>query len=236
MNLFSASQQLALLLRSGLRCRGCLGPLDRASEAGLCGGCWEGLLPLPELRCPRCALEHDPDQACPEPVAWEWGDAFWGYHGGRPPLGALLLPGIKNGELGWKKALLRRASAAPLPDFAREADLVTSAPATRLRRFMRGFDLAEEFGKVLAKRTERPWHPLLRKAWRAGRQGTRNETDRRRLPQKAIQLARRINLDHKVILLVDDVWTTGTTLLRCAQALKEGGAQEVRVLSIFRAL
>ncbi len=38
------------------------------------------------------------------------------------------------------------------------------------------------------------------------------------------------------VLLVDDVWTTGTTLLRCAQALREGGADEVRVLTLFRAL
>ena len=38
------------------------------------------------------------------------------------------------------------------------------------------------------------------------------------------------------VLLVDDVWTTGTTLLRCAQALRDGGAEEVRVLTLFRAL
>ena len=38
------------------------------------------------------------------------------------------------------------------------------------------------------------------------------------------------------ILLVDDVWTTGTTLLRCSQRLLEAGAREVRVLALFRSL
>jgi predicted amidophosphoribosyltransferase len=35
---------------------------------------------------------------------------------------------------------------------------------------------------------------------------------------------------------VDDVWTTGTTLLRCAQALQDAGAHEIRVLTLFRSL
>ena len=34
----------------------------------------------------------------------------------------------------------------------------------------------------------------------------------------------------------DSMGTTGTTLRRCAEALREGGADEVRVLTLFRAL
>lgn len=235
MNLFWSPQKLATLARAGLRCRGCLGPLDGAAEAGLCSRCWDGLQPLAEHRCPHCALEHEPDHSCPEPVAWELGDALWDYHGGRPPLGALLLPGIKGGELGWKKALLSRVDGSALPSFSLEVDLVTSAPATRFRTLLRGFDLAEELARLLARRIHRPCVPLLRKAWLAGRQGIRNETERRRMPRKAITLTRSADVDRKTILLVDDVWTTGTTLLRCAQVLQEGGAWEVRVLTMFRA-
>jgi len=217
-----------------LPCRGCLGPVGEGAEAGLCARCWGGLRSLPEGRCPRCALPHA-EGTCPEAVAWERGDALWDYHGGRPPLGALLVPGIKQGETGWRTALLDRLAQAPLPDWALEAECVAAAPSALPRRLLRGFDLAAEAGQVVAGRIGRPFATLLAKDWLSGRQASRTESARRRLPRKAIALHRGAR-PRGIVLLVDDVWTTGTTLLRCAQALKEGGAEEVRVLALFRAM
>ncbi len=219
-----------------LRCRGCLGELLEASEAGLCARCWSGLLPLPADRCEQCALVHGSDRECPEPVAWTHGDALWDYHGGRPALGALLMPGIKAGEWGWRAALLGRAEAAPLPGFISEVDLITTVPAHPWRRWSRGFDLAEDVARLVAKRAGMPLTLLLRKPLWSPRQTGLSESKRRRLPQKAFELRGRMGIEGKTILLVDDVWTTGTTLLRCAQRLMKAGAAEVRVLTLFRAL
>ncbi len=217
-----------------LLCRGCLRPLDDHAEAGLCGACWAGLIPLPDPRCPRCALGHGEDLDCPEPVAWERGDALWDYHGGRPPLGALLLPGIKQGERGWLRALMGRAESAPLPPWLWEAELIVPAPTTALRRWRRGFDLADDFARLLSQRLDLPIVRALRKSWRAPSQTGRPESERRRLPRRSVRLTGPSSVEGRPVLLVDDVWTTGTTLLRCAQALHEVGA-EPRVLTLFRA-
>jgi len=214
-----------------LLCRGCL-KLAEKGEAGLCARCWEGLTPLPEDRCPRCALPHGEDRGCPEPTAWGLGTALWDYHGGRPPFGELLLPGIKAGERGWMRALLRHVAEAPLPEW--EMDLVVPAPTSPFRRLRRGFDLADAFARLLARRLDLPTRRALRKAWRAPSQTGRPESQRRRLPKKAVLL--KGTVEGQRVLLVDDVWTTGTTLLRCAQALQAGGAEEIRVLTLFRAL
>ncbi len=224
------------LRNEALRCRGCLGEFHEAAEAGLCARCWSGLMPLPPDRCERCALMHGADRECPEPVAWSHGDALWNYHGGRPALGALLMPGIKAGEWGWRAALLGRAAATPLPAFTSDIDVITTVPAHPWRRWSRGFDLAEDMARLVAKRVEKPFAHLLRKPLQSPRQTGLTEGKRRRLPQKAFLLKSHIGLNGKTILLVDDVWTTGTTLLRCAQWLTKAGAAEIRVLTLFRAL
>lgn len=216
-------------------CRGCLRPLIAKAEAGLCGRCWAGLQPLPEACCPRCALSHGEDRACTDPVAWEHGAALWDYHGGRPALGALLVPGIKAGEWGWRAALLRRLQAEPLPDFTHDVDLVTAVPTASWKRWLRGGDLAEEVAALLARRLKFPCQRLLTRAWHRPGQTGRPESQRRRLPRKAFELKGSPKLEGRCVLLIDDVWTTGTSLLHCAERLREGGASEVRVLTLFRA-
>jgi predicted amidophosphoribosyltransferase len=188
------------------------------------------------MRCGRCALSHDAASECPEPVEWESGDALWDYHGGRPAFGALLVPGIKAGEGGWRRALLARAVRAALPNWAGDCDAVVAVPTLRLKRVLRGFDLAYEWASESARILGLPRIDALAKHWRSPSQTGRPESRRRTLPKRAFRLRSAAGLAGMTVLLMDDVWTTGTTLVRCAKILREGGAAEVRVLTLFRAL
>lgn len=218
-----------------LPCRGCLGPVGEGALAGLCGRCWGGLVKLPVPRCPSCALPHEAAGTCSEAVAWTRGDALWDYHGGRPALGALLVPGIKAGEDGWRTALLGKARVEPLPAWTAEADAVVAVPTVPHRRLLRGFDLAADWAGILAERTRRPVLAGLAKRWRARVQSGRTESERRRLPRHSFRIRPGTPVAGLSLLLADDVWTTGATLHRCAQALLDAGAREVSVLTLFRA-
>ena len=50
----------------------------------------------------------------------------------------------------------------------------------------------------------------------------------------AVPAHRHAQLRDKVVVLVDDVVTTGATANACARALKKAGAREVRVLALAR--
>jgi predicted amidophosphoribosyltransferase len=116
------------------------------------------------------------------------------------------------------------------------ADLVCCAPTSWPRRWLRGLDLAEAAAAQVAARIGRPFRSLLRKDGFVRPQAGLPESRRRQLPASAVTARPLWSLDGAAVLVVDDVWTTGTTFLRCAQALRRAGAGEVGVLALFRAV
>jgi predicted amidophosphoribosyltransferase len=208
-------------------CRACLGAMD-GGIAGICDRCWSRLAPLPDERCPFCALAHG---LCkPGAVPWSWGDACWDYHGG---LGHLLVPAIKRGAWGWLDALLERLRRLPPPEPAAAFDLVTAAPTATLRRWLRGFDLAEEAAKVLAAQLGVPFGLTLAKPFYTRPQASLPEGRRRRMGAH-VRIRPGSAVEGAAVLVVDDVWTTGTTLARCATALLRARARNVGVFALFR--
>ncbi len=111
--------------------------------------------------------------------------------------------------------------------------VVTWVPMPERRREERCIDHGQMLAEAVAARLRLECRPLLRRV------------DNREKTQATLHReARMTNLTHAFapagkitdpVLLVDDVLTTGTTALRCAAALREGGAREISVLAITRA-
>ena len=131
-------------------------------------------------------------------------------------------------------AMMRAAGAEILAD----ADWVVPVPLHPWRRMRRGFNQADDLARRLGV-------PVLRTLWRvratAPQTGLRAAA-RRRNVRHAFRLspflspARRHRLlEGRIVVLVDDVRTTGATLEACAAALKGAGAREVRALTVARA-
>jgi len=115
-------------------------------------------------------------------------------------------------------------------DLLVDVDVVVPVPLHWRRRRQRGFNQAEALVRSLGQ----PWQDALRR-----RRSTRSQTDlqaaqRHRNVRDAFVLRRRASVSGRLVLLVDDVATTGATLEACARVLRAAGAREVRALTVAR--
>jgi ComF family protein len=125
-------------------------------------------------------------------------------------------------------AMLREAGV----DVLSGADCVVPVPLHPWRRFKRGFNQAADLAACLDL-------PVVHARWRT--QATAAQTAlaagaRRRNVRGAFALDPEKSVADKTILLVDDVYTSGATVNECSRTLKRGGATDVYVLTLARAV
>jgi ComF family protein len=133
----------------------------------------------------------------------------------------------------------RRSLAAPLAARMRErgadvlagADAVVPVPLHHSRRRERGFNQAAD----LARHLKLPVLLALRRVRPTVAQVTLPAGRRHANVRRAFAATRAARLvEGKVVVLVDDVSTTGATLEACARAMQEAGVGEVRALTAAR--
>jgi predicted amidophosphoribosyltransferase len=112
-----------------------------------------------------------------------------------------------------------------------EADSVTFVPAGRRARG-RGFDPACLLARAVARELGVPLRALLVRAHDGPRQADVKQTERRANVRGRFAAV----TTNGVVLLVDDVFTTGATAEACALALVRAGASAVNVVTWARTL
>jgi ComF family protein len=244
MNMRAAADAL-LAVALAPACAACRAVLDRPSAGPVCAACWASIRTLPPPLCRTCG---DPlpswrtlslqTELCPRcrraPPAIAAGRAAGDYEGAlREIVHAFKYEG-------------RRSLASPLGEMLRAAggDLLAGAhcavpvPLHAGRRMQRGFNQAADLARTTGL-------PLVHALWRT--RPTMPQTGltaaaRRRNVRGAFRLspllsprATAARLTGRVVLLVDDVRTTGATLDACARVLRDAGVTEVRALTVARA-
>lgn len=134
----------------------------------------------------------------------------------------------------------RRSIAPPLGALMREharvllqdADVVVPVPLHPRREYERGFNQAEDLAAHLGK-------PLVRMLARV--RHTHSQIDLPKEQRHAnVKAAFALSIPGSripipdVVMLVDDVATTGATIEACAKALKAAGVREIRALTAAR--
>lgn len=174
-----------------------------------CGACGKsGASP-----CPDCLGELRRCSYVPVPAGYQACDALLEFDGPARNLVARIKYRNQRAALGWLASAM-----AELVDPA-EPDVVTWAPTSVERRRRRGFDHAELLARRVAHHLGVPIRSLLSPSRGPAVTGLRAAE---RAAVAAFEPTRR--LDGRTVLVVDDVLTTGSTLIAAGRALRRAGA------------
>jgi ComF family protein len=227
---------LALRILFVPTCAACEAELPEPLAGPVCGTCWTGVSRMTppwcaicgdsvasELAayCPRCRLEL-PEFSVARSAGRYEGSLRSIIHAYKYRNGRALAPRLAG--------LLREAGGSLLED----ADAVVPVPLHPWRRLRRGFNQADDLARCLGK----PVYRVLRRRRHGPPQaslpaGRRDSNVRHAFGLRTFPL---VNPRGKVLVVVDDVMTTGATLNACSRVLLEGGARAVYALTAARAV
>lgn len=223
------------------RCLSC-GHLIRADEVpDLCPECRDKIRLIKSPLCPLCGIPYQTisqiDHLC--------GDCSverppfllaraWGYYEGE------LMQAIHQYKYAkrtaWGKLLGGLMARAPYPGLSfQEYSLVIPVPLHRRRLRQRGFNQAVLLAREIARRHHLPLDVMnLRRHISTREQTKLGKEERIDNVKGAFSVRDPGRIKGEGIILVDDVYTTGSTVKECSITLMEGQAAKVAVLTAAR--
>ena len=119
--------------------------------------------------------------------------------------------------------------------FLKNYDIIIPVPIHKNRRLKRGYNQTELIAKEIAKNTDLKLETnVLVKQKNIVTQSSLNKTSRRQNVKNAFTIKNENKVSNKKILLFDDIYTTGSTVLECARVLNKCNVKEIGVLTIAK--
>lgn len=221
-------------------CACCDAALDHPTDGAVCAPCWSS---IPRASGPLCATCGDAlpswrmagevdesDRLCARcrraPRSISAGRSIGPYEGALRDI----LHALKYDRRRSLARPLGRLMAATAPDILEGAAFSVPVPLHVTRHYTRGFNQAAE----LARHIGLPVVRALRRTRATTTQTDLPEWRRHENVKDAFALKIRMPAG-AIVVIVDDVSTTGATVDACARVLLEAGAREVRALTAARA-
>jgi ComF family protein len=210
-------------------CVVCHAPVLERRWGGACPDCWSSLVPLEPPFCPKCG---EPAPA----IEGLCGSCRKGEHVFDFARSALLFTHTLREIIHHLKYADRVSLAKPLGDIlkgCREREpftggLVIPVPLHRSRERLRGFNQA----KLIASRLSAPMASrLIRRGKDTPSQTGLTRNERKRNLAGSFEVRGKVS---GTVIVVDDVYTTGSTMNEIARTLKRAGAERVEVLTVAR--
>ncbi len=113
-------------------------------------------------------------------------------------------------------------------------EAIAIVPSTKKRKKIRGFDHVLEIAKIVSKKSNIPIYDLLIRNIQNNPQAKLGKNERA-LQIKNVFSLKKIKIMPKTVLLVDDIYTTGSTLEECATLLKRSNMRVIGAV-MFRTI
>jgi ComF family protein len=112
-------------------------------------------------------------------------------------------------------------------------DAIVPVPLAKKRQRQRGYNQSVEIARGVSVVTGLPiYNKVVRRTVFEGSQTNKGRWERNENVEKVFELADDDNMDGKHLLIIDDVVTTGATVIACAKELVRAGDVKVSVLAL----
>ena len=119
--------------------------------------------------------------------------------------------------------------------FIKFYDIIISVPMYKSKQSVRGYNQSSLLARELSKYTNiRVLNNVLIKIKDTKVQSTLNKTTRLKNIKGAFKVQNNEQIIDKKIILMDDIYTTGSTVNECSKVLKLAGAKEILVITIAK--
>ena len=120
-------------------------------------------------------------------------------------------------------------------EFIKKYDTIIPVPISRKRRALRGYNQSELIVKEIANFTNlKEESDCLFKIKNVIEQSKLNKEERQKNIQGVYELRNKEKLYKKKILLVDDIYTTGSTVNECSKVLRGANPKQIGIFTIAK--
>lgn len=209
-----------------------------SSDHTFCPDCWLLAPYLSPFQCKRCGIPLNSipsfDQTCLEcyrcPPPFSQAKSVFAYDDFSAPL----VLALKHGDRCDLAATFANWMAQSGSDFFEQGHLIVPVPLHWKRLARRRFNQSALMARALSHKTGLPFCPeAIKRIRHTPSQGTLSKSARKLNLRKAFHSPPN-KVHGKKIILVDDVLTTGATVVGCCNELLKQGAEEVMVLTLCR--
>jgi len=184
----------------------------------MCGGELDGVLEI----CSKCVVNGN----------YPWEQAISVFR--MEKLGRELLHSFKyNGQTNLARPLGYLA-IEQIKKYKLDVDLIIPIPLFWLREMKRGFNQAFPISKIISNELNIKLDNSLKRIKNSEKQASLSRKDRKKNLIDVFSVLKDEKIKNRSILLIDDVFTTGSTLSAGANVLLKAGAKKITIFTLAR--